>query len=202
MSSSPTTQAQPPSSQDKRRRRLASYTVRNMVYSVLAVAVLALVWWSLAFNPQDSQTRPAEVGPVVSYAEAESDFAVWLPEPGEQWRPTVARFDDQVEGVPTWHLSFETPEGEYVALYQAADVTPEWTAEVLRDGDHVGEAVLGGPLGEQTWEAYEGPRPSNAEVAWVLGPDVTGGSTVVVAATQALSEAELQEFLDSVEVRD
>lgn len=201
MSSSPTTQAQP-SAAEKRRKRLASYTFRNMVYSVLAVAALAMIWWSLTYNPQEQQTRAAEVGPAVSYAAEQSDFQIWLPEPGEGWRPTVARFDTQLQDIPTWHLSFETPEGQYVALYQAADVTEEWTEEVLAEGEPVGEATLGGPAGQQVWQAYEGPRPSNAEEAWVLGPQATGGSTVVVAATAALSDAELQHFLDSVELHD
>lgn len=202
MSSSPTTQARPPSSTDKRRKRLASYTVRNMVYSMLAVAALALVWWAFTDQPQEQQTRPAEAGLAAAYAADESDFPVWLPTPGEGWRPTVAWFDDQLAEVPTWHVSFQTPEGQYVALYQAADVTPEWAEEVLSGGEATGEATLGGPVGSQVWEAYEGPRPSNAEEAWVLGPGTTGGSTVVVAATAALSDAELEHFLDSVEVRD
>lgn len=202
MSGSPTTQAHPQPPQDRRRRRLASYSVRNMVYSMLAVAALGLVWWSFTDNPPEQQTRPAEVGLASAYAVAESDFPVWLPMPGEGWRPTVAWFDDQVADVPTWHVSFQTPEGQYVALYQAADVTQEWTDDVLRDGDAVGPTTLGGPLGQHTWEAYEGPRPSNAEEAWVLGPEVADGSTVVVAATQALSDAELRHFLDSVELRD
>lgn len=205
MSSSPTTRTQPPSpppQQDARRKRLASYTVRNMVYSVLPVAALALAWWALTYNPPVQQTRPAEVATAASYAVEQSDFPVWLPDPGEGWRPTVARFDAQVAGVPTWHVSYQTPEGEYVALHQASDVTEEWAEEVLSGGDPVGEATLGGPLGAQTWQAYEGPRPSNAEEAWVLGPDATSGPTIVLTATQDLSEAELEHFLGSVELGD
>src|SRR5690606_106686 len=112
------------------------------------------------------------------------------------------RFDDQVEGVATWHVSFQTPEGEYVALSQASGVTPAWTEAVLSGGSATGEQTLGGPLGEQTWQTFEGPRPSNAEDAWLLGPEETGGSTVVVTATDDLPGAELEHFLDAVQVRD
>src|SRR5699024_640090 len=38
--------------EDKRRKRLASYTVRNMVWSMLLVLAFVLVWWSLTFNPE------------------------------------------------------------------------------------------------------------------------------------------------------
>lgn len=203
MSSAPPTQARGPQAPgDKRRKRLASYTVRNMVYSVLPVAAIALAWWSITYNPQEQQTRPAEVEPAASYAVQQAEHPVWVPEPGDGWRPTVARFDSQVEDVPTWHVSYETPEGEYVALHQAADVTPDWSETVLSGGEAVKEESLRGPSGEQTWEVFEGPRPSNAEQAWVLGPEATDGSTVVVSATAGLEPAELQHFLDSVEVRD
>ena len=42
--------------------------------------------------------------------------------------------------------------------------------------------------------------PSNVERAWVLGPQETGGSTVVVSGTVAEDEA--AELLESVEARD
>lgn len=173
-----------------------------MILSVIPVAALALLWWSITYNPQEQQTRPAEVEPVAAYAAQQVDHPLWLPEPGDGWTPTVAWFDDRVEDIPTWHVSFATPQGEYVALHQAADVTPEWEQTVLASGQEAGTESLGTPVGERTWTRYEGPRPSNAEQAWVLGPQETDGSTVVVSATAELDEAELTDFLDSIELQD
>lgn len=171
-----------------------------MIYSVLPIAALALVWWSTTSNPQDPQPREVEVEMVAGHAAQESEWPVWVPDPGEGWTATVARYDARVEEVVTWHVSFATPEGEYAAVSQAADVPDEWRQEVLSGGTQVGEEMLTSPVGERVWEAYEGPRPSNAEVAWLLGPEETGGTTVVVHGT--VGPAELEEFLQSLEVRD
>lgn len=186
---------------DRRRRRLASYTVRNMVLSVLPVAALALAWWSIGAGPEEQQTRPAEVAPVAAYAAEQADWPVWVPDPGAGWTPTVAWYDT-LEDVPTWHVSYTTPDGEYAAIHQASEVTEAWREDVLAGGEQSGAQRLAGPGGEQEWTTFEGPHPSNAERAWVLGPEQTGGSTVVVHGTRGLDQAELDTLLGSVQTRD
>ena len=112
--------------QDKRRRRLASYSVRNMVLSVLPIAALALVWWAIPFNPPE-QVRPnVETEQTARYVAEQSDFPVWVPQPPEEWIATVAWYEARYDQMPTWHISYETPEGEYLALTQAADVSDAW----------------------------------------------------------------------------
>lgn len=171
-----------------------------MVLSVLPVAALAFVWWAFLSEPQE-QVRPhVEVDATVSYVAQQSDFPVWRPEPGEGWIPTVSWYDAPYDTMPTWHLSFETPAGDYLALTQAADVSEEWTDAVLRSGTEVGPVQLPGPRGEQTFVEYEGPRPSNAEVAYLLGPEATGGSTVVVHGTAGPDE--VRDLLRSVQELD
>lgn len=172
-----------------------------MILSVIPVALLALVWWSLPPSPKEQVRPPVETEATARYVVQQSDFPVWVPEPDEGWIPTVSWYEVRAGGVPTWHISFETPAGEYLALTQAADVDDEWLTETLREGSEVGEDVIDGPQGEQTFTRYEGPRPSNAELAWLVGPDQTDGSTVVVHGTVG-AEPELPEFLDSVQVRD
>ncbi|WP_181009920.1 DUF4245 domain-containing protein [Ornithinimicrobium sufpigmenti] len=189
------------SPQDKRRKRLASYSVRNMVLSVLPVGALALVWWAIPFNPSEPVRPHVETEATAQYVAEQSDFPVWVPQPPEEWIPTVAWYEARYDEMPTWHISYETPEGEYLALTQAADVSDRWLDEVLRDGTEDREVELTGPDGEQAFMQFQGPRPSNAELAWLLGPEDTGGSTVVVHGT-AGALAELPEFLESVQARD
>lgn len=172
-----------------------------MVLSVLPIAALALVWWAIPFNPPE-QVRPSvETEQTARYVAEQSDFPVWVPEPDEGWIATVAWYEARYDDLPTWHISFETPEGEYLAVTQAADVSQRWLDEVLRDGTEEGAVQLTSPHGERTFKQFEGPRPSNAELSWVLGPEDTGGSTVVVHGT-AGAVAELPEFLESVQARD
>lgn len=172
-----------------------------MVLSVLPVALLALVWWAIPFNPPEQVRPTVETEATTQYVVQQSGFPVWVPEPGEGWIATVAWYAARYDGLPTWHISYETPQGEYLAVTQAEEVSDEWLSEVLRDGAEDGSVQLPGPDGEQTYARFEGPRPSNAEVAWLLGPQDTGGSTVVVHGT-AGAVAELPEFLDSIEARD
>lgn len=202
MSSAPqTTDTEPgrgAAAPDRRRARLASYTVRNMVYSMLIVLGVVLAWWSITYSPTEQEPRAVEVGPTASYAAEQADWPVWVPDPGEGWTPTVVWFEPLAE-VPTWHISYVTPEGEYLAVHQAGDVTPAWTEEVLTGASEVGETLLAGPTGEQSWSVWEA-ESGNAENGWLLGPDAAGGASVVVHGTAG--EAEAQELLSSVGVRD
>ncbi|MFK5584606.1 DUF4245 domain-containing protein [Serinicoccus sp. LYQ131] len=183
---------------DRRRQRLASYTIRNMVYSTLIVLALVLVWWSLTYNPTEPQPRRVEVTTTASYAAEQAAWPVWVPEVGEGWTPTVAWFEP-LEQLPTWHVSYVTPEGEYLAIHQASDASPAWEDSVLSGAEPVGEQVLPGPVGEQAWQAWEADS-GNAENAWVLGPEVTGGATVVVHGTAGQAEAE--ELLRAVRAQE
>lgn len=186
--------------EDRRRRRLASYTVRNMVYSTLLVLLLVLAWWSMTYNPAESQRQPPEVTQTATYVVEQAEWPVWVPDPGQGWTPTVVWFDARVEGVTTWHISYTSPAGEYVALEQAADVTQGWVAAMLAGARATGSDVrLPGPVGDQDWQAWQGPDGGDAEVGYLLGPEATGGSTVVVHGTA--QQAEFEEFLRSITAR-
>lgn len=189
-----------PSPEEKRRRRLASYTVRNMVISVVLVGALVMLVWAMLYNPAEREERPAEVALTARYAAEESDFPVWVPEPGDDWFAQVTWFEPRVESTRTWFAAYRTPSGEWLAISQAADVPGEWVREVTSGGDEVATQTLPSPVGSVEFTAYEGPRPSNAEVAYLLGPEATEGSTVVVHGTAELDEVE--EFLTSMSAQD
>ena len=187
--------------EDRRRKRLASYTTRNMVYSMLLMLVVVLAWWSTTSMPEESTRRPPEVTQTASFVAEQAEWPVWVPEPGDGWTPTVVWYDSRVEGVQTWHISFVSPDGEYVALHQAADVTDDWLEAVLPQAQPTGsEVTLPGPVGAQAWQAWEGPERGNAETGYLLGPEATGGTTVVVHGTA--EQAEFEAFLRSVTARD
>ncbi len=187
--------------EDRRRRRLASYTVRNMVYSMLLVTLIVLAWWSMTYSPDGTQRQAPETTQTTTYVVEQAGWPVWVPDPGEGWRPTVVWYDARVAGVPTWHISYTSPEGEYVALHQGADVTEDWVGEVLAGARDTGEKVtLPGPGGEQSWQRWEGPENGNAETGYLLGPEATDGTTVVVHGTA--EPPEFEAFLRSVSARE
>lgn len=188
-----------PDPAERQRRRLASYSVQNMVWSMLAVGAIVLAWWALTFNPSESQRRAPVVSQTVPYVVQEAPWPVWVPDPGEGWTPTVVAYEP-LEQVQTWHVSYVSPEGEYVALHQAADVTDAWRTAVLGTAVPAGGTELGGPEGAQTWQEFTGEPDSNAQHAYLLGPEVTGGSTVVVHGTA--DEDEFEEFLGTVTAQE
>ncbi len=169
-----------------------------MVYSTLIVLALVLVWWSLTYNPTEPQPRQVEVAATASYAAEQADWPVWVPDPGEAWTPTVVWFEP-VADVPTWHISYVTPQGEYLAIHQASGTTAQWRAEVLAGAAQVGEADLLGPTGERRWQTWEA-ESGNAQRAWLLGPEAAGGATVAVHGTAGEDEASA--LLASVDPRE
>lgn len=188
---------------DARRRRLASYSVRNMVWSMVLVTLVVLAWWSLSSSPDpdEQQRRAPEVVQTATYVAGEAPWPVWVPDPGQGWTPTVVWYDTRVAGVTTWHISYTSPAGEYVALHQAADVTDEWVSQVLPEASPTGEeASLPGPTGAKAWQVWAGPDGGNAEVGYLLGPQGTDGTTVAVHGTAGLDEIEA--FLQAVTARE
>jgi hypothetical protein len=185
---------------DAGRKRLATYTVRNMVYSTLILLGIVLVLWSMTFNPEQSQRRTPDVAQPAAFAAEQASFPVWVPAPGRGWTPTVVWYDVGVAEVPTWHVSYVSPAGDYVAVHQAADVTDDWLAEVLPEARPDGTVRFEGPQGQQEWQRWSGPTDGNAEVGYLLGPEETGGSTVVLHGTA--EQAEFETFLGSVTPQD
>ncbi|GGK65990.1 DUF4245 family protein [Ornithinimicrobium pekingense] len=187
--------------EDRRRKRLASYTVRNMVWSMLLVTLFVLAWWSMTYSNEGSQRQAPETTQTTAYVVEQAEWPVWVPDPGDEWVPTVVWYDARVAGVPTWHISYTSPEGEYVALHQAADVTQDWLEQVLAGAEATGaDVALPTPAGARPWQEWQGPEGGNAENGYLLGPEETGGTTVVVHGTAQTDEVE--DFLGSVSARD
>jgi hypothetical protein len=188
--STPQTGTQPP---DRRAQRLLSYSGKNMIYSLLAVLVVAFAVWALMPSPESLQRRPVEIDSVAAYAAEQSAWPVWVPQgQGEEWTPTRARFGEVVE-VQTWRMGWVSPAGEYVALDQAADITDGWRAAVLDGAEQQGTRSVTGPTGGQEWQLWIGEEETH-----LVLPAGTGDTpTTVVHGTAA--EDELVEFIGYLE---
>lgn len=190
--------AQTPPRDSRAAKRLASYSVKNMIYSMVAVVALALAWWALMPHPDSLERRPVEVSPVATYAASQSQFPVWTPESilGEDWTANFASYERFAGGAVTWRVGLVTPGEEYVEISQAADVTDEWLGALTeRAGEEVGTRTITGPDGPQEWTAHEGQ-----ERAVVLGPGDGREATTVVRGTATWEE--IEEFIGLLEVAD
>lgn len=193
-SSTPTPTQQTPAPENKTLNRLRSYSVKNMIYSLLAVFALAFAWWALMPNPDGLERRPVDVAPVATYAASQSDFPVWTPESaGEGWTANFANFETHA-GVLSWRVGLVTPGEEYVEISQAADVTAEWReALTAKAGEEAGTRTITGPDGPQEWTAYEGE-----ERAVVLEPGDGRDATTVVRGTADWEE--IEQFIGLLEI--
>lgn len=187
---SSTSQAGAPRS--KSEQRLVSYSGKNMIYSMLAVLVVAFAWWALMPRPESLQRRPVEVGSLAAFAADQATWPVWVPEGiGPGWTATSVRFPPVAE-VPTWQMGWVSPETEYVALDQAGGVTQGWRSEVLGAAQQQGTRLVGGPTGSQEWQLWTG----DGETFLVLPGD---GDTATAVVHGTAAEAELVEFIGYLE---
>lgn len=191
--------APPESGEDKRRKRLLSYSNTNMIYSMLAVVALAFAWWALMPNPPDAQRRPAEVEQAADFASRQADWPVWSPVGlGGEWSPTIARFG-ATEGVPDWRQNWVSPLQQSVVLQQADGEPDAWISANLDGLTEQPALALGSPGGEQEWAVWTGVNDNDErEVALVLEPTADQPATTVVSGTADIPE--MTTFVDALEV--
>ncbi|CAN5490832.1 hypothetical protein BH23ACT6_BH23ACT6_27880 [soil metagenome] len=176
-----------------------SYSVKNMVYSMVAVLALVFAVWAITPNPPDSQRRPAEIESTASFAAAQADWPVWTPAGLEpEWVGSFVRYA-AFDGTPTWRLGMISPQTEFLQLRQAVDPGATWE-EVSLDGlTQQSTASFEGPDGEQEWAVWTGVDDNDVpQVAVVLAPDRSQPATTIINGTA--DTAEVAEFIASLEV--
>lgn len=181
----------------KTLKRLQNYSVRNMIYSLMAVFALAFGLWAMMPSEDgDLGRRPVEVGIVASYAATESTGPIWSPAGlGEDWSANFANYQP-FEDLLSWRVGLVTPSQEYVEISQTDDADQGWVSTLTeKAGEQVGTRTITGPDGPQEWTAYEGE-----ERAVVLGPDEDRENTTVVRGTAEW--AEIEQFIGQLEVAE
>jgi hypothetical protein len=154
-------------------------TVRDMILSLAVVGLAAGVIY--LFVPHDDHTPDLER---VDYrvelltARRAADYPVAAPEGlPSTWKATSVRF--QGDEFDRWHLGFQNPGGQYVAVEQSTQKRADFidTASQGAKATKVTERI-----GGRTWTRYTGGRYD----ALVLQD--TPGSTTVVAGTASFAQ--------------
>lgn len=187
------------SSDDKRRKRLLSYSSKNMIYSLLAVVALAFAWWSITPNPEQSQRRPAQVEEAADFASRQAGWPIWSAVGlGSGWTASTVSFAT-ADGVPDWRQGWVSPTQEYVALQQAVDPADGWSTSALEDKTEQVPLTLDGPAGPQEWVLWSGvDRNDVPVVALVLEPTAEQPATTIVHGTADIPE--MTTFVNALEV--
>lgn len=189
------------SPEDKRRKRLLSYSAKNMFYSLAAVLVLVFVVWALTPNPPELQRRPPEIEKTASFAAAEADWPVWTPEGlvEQGWRGILVNYGKNTQS-DTWRLSMTSPRTQFVQLRQAVEPNDEWL-DVSLTGltNQETTLTLTGPSGPAEWEIWTGIDENDVDVvALVLEPTPDQPATTVVNGTADTQE--IATFVESLKV--
>ena len=98
------------------------------------------------------------------------------------WTPTAVRFVRSTDGLQTWHVGFESPNGDYVALEQTRNATSGWLGAETNHAPVVGTTTVAG----RTWTKYQ--RDIKVQNSLVAGPTGTDQLTTIVTGTGSFDE--------------
>ncbi|MEU3845150.1 DUF4245 domain-containing protein [Streptomyces sp. NPDC028635] len=156
-------------------------TARDMILSlaVIGIAALAVYFFAIPHDDHAPELKRVDYGVELTTARRAASYPVAAPEGlPDTWKATSVRFrGDQSDA---WHLGFNAPDGQYVAIEQSTQKRSAFIAEASQGAKatDVTEQIAG-----RTWIRYTGGRYD----ALVLR-DTPGGSTTVVAGTGSFAQ--------------
>ena len=149
-------------------------TARDMILSLGLIMIAA--WVIYLFIPHDDHApdiKRVDYRVELLTARRAASYPVAAPEGlADSWKATSVRFKG--DEFDSWHLGFQAPDGQYVAVEQST----QKRAEFIADASQGARATkVTEEIGGRTWTRYTGGRYD----ALVL--QGTEGSTTVVAGT-------------------
>lgn len=175
------------------RSRYLSGSVANMIRSLLVIlGLLAILVFAVARESSVSQPT-VDVESSAADVAAASGWAIERPVGLPQgWQPTGVRYVASTDGLKTWHVGYESPGGEYVAVEQTKGATPDWVRAQTSRGTPQGSVEAGG----RTWTTYL--REGKVQRSLVHEPHGSDGLMTIVTGTAPF--ADLEAFADRLEV--
>ncbi|MFI1162557.1 DUF4245 domain-containing protein [Streptomyces sp. NPDC020801] len=149
-------------------------TVRSMILSLGVTALAAtVVYLFIPHNDQAPDIKRVDYRVELLTARRAASYPVAAPEGLPQsWKATSVRY--QSDQYDRWHLGFQDPEGQYVAIEQSTQQRRDFVDEASQ-GAHATRVTQ--KIGGRTWTRYTGGRYD----ALVL--EGAKGSTTVVTGT-------------------
>src|SRR5689334_1271 len=148
-------------------------SVRDMILSLGLISLMAgVIYIFIPHDDSEPDLKRVDYRVELLTARRAASYPVAAPEGlSTAWKPTSVRYDGSEFDV--WHLGFQTPDGQYVAVEQSTQ-RPAVFIDSASQGARRTEGTQ--RIGDRTWQRYEGDHYD----ALVL----TGkGSTTVVTGT-------------------
>ncbi|MDF3298105.1 DUF4245 domain-containing protein [Streptomyces tropicalis] len=149
-------------------------TVRDMILSLGLIGIAAAVmYFFIPHNDHAPDLKRVDYGVELLTARRAASYPVAAPSglPGT-WKATSVRF--QGDQHDAWHLGFQDPDGQYVAIEQSAQKRSEFL-DAASQGGHATKATE--RIAGRTWTRYDGGRYRT------LVLEGTRGSTTAVTGT-------------------
>ncbi len=154
-------------------------SARDMILS-LALIVLAagVVWLFIPHEDGEPDIKRVDYRVDLLTARRAASYPVAAPEGlPQEWKPTSVRF--QGAESEAWHLGYHAPDGEYVAVEQAAGKRSAFIEDATQGATKTGTTQ---EIDGRTWTRYEGDHYD----ALVL--EGTEGSTTIVTGTGSFGQ--------------
>ncbi|POX53011.1 DUF4245 domain-containing protein [Streptomyces sp. Ru72] len=153
-------------------------TVRDMILSLGLIGLMAGVIY--LFIPHDDHApdiKRVDYRVELLTARRAASYPVAAPEGlPDTWKATSVRFQD--EPFDAWHLGFQDPEGQYVAIEQSTERASTFVDDASQGAQETKDTQR---IGGQTWQRYTGGRYD----ALVLKGK---GATTVVTGTASFAQ--------------
>ena len=162
-----------------------------MVRSLVVVGVLVLLLIAIVPRVSSISQPPVDVAAASVEIARESGWPIERPEglpPG--WKATSVRYVRSTDGLMTWHAGFQSPTGNYVAIEQTKDATPEWISAQTNRAKETGQLQAGG----RTWATFV--RSGKVQNSLVNRATAPGQLTTIVTGTGTFQE--LQTFVEAL----
>jgi hypothetical protein len=161
---------------------------------VLSLGVtLLIVLGVIALVPRPSRvTQPAvNVALGARAAESKLSFAPAVPQNlPDTWRPTSVRTTESVLNVMTWHIGYQTTQGDYAAVEQGANAPARWVLQQVNRGAPQGQMLIAGEQWNK-WVRADKVQNSLTRTSGTVTTVVTGTASFEELAqlVQSLPEA-------------
>lgn len=163
--------------------------VRSLVVILGVMAVVILIVPRVNRVTQPPLDVAGSADTVASQSGWPIETPVGLP---DGWRATSVRYERSTDAVMTWHVGYETPDNQYVAIEQAKYPTAGWITAQINRAKQTGTLEAGG----RTWTTYA--RDLKVQNSLVNRPEKSGALTTIVTGTATFDQ--LSFFADHLQV--
>lgn len=152
--SDPSAAGTPRAGMSERVSDYARGSVANMARSLLVIAaIMAVLFFAVA--RVNTLSRPnVEVTTVATTVARETGWPIVVPTGlPDGWTVSNVRFLTSTDGLRAWHVGYQTPAGDYVAVEQTMGATDAWIAAQTNRAPKIGTVEAAG----LTWDQYDRP---------------------------------------------